>query len=780
MKPIFLIFALCSVVAHAQLVITEVMASSSHPSQSSPTPDANGDWWELTNIGSITVNLSGYTWDDIPTPANPTVSTFPSGVSILPGESIVILEEPVENVSTWRAAWGLTSATNVINRTQVSNTGGEGFSGLGVSGDEVNLYNVAGTLVAHVEFGPSIVGRSQAFLRDGTPIHALHSVAGQQGAVASNLSPSDTGSPGDAGIHFTSTPVANGKSTYSYPITAVKSGAAAPTITATGLPSFLTLTAGAAGTATLANNRPLTIEDTGDYLVQLTATSGTSTIQQYVLTILNPLPSVILNEYNAVAASNFLNGGTELADDDGGPASADTHFGRVLWNGGQWVEFVVVGESGSPVDMRDWEVEIGTNSGSGFTVRNTVVFSNNTAWQAVAPGTILTMIDRTTAQGGLDTGFALRDRSATVGDIWTNVWMGDPTYITYTSLEVNGYTSGAGVVSGIVIDNNATQFRVRNNLGQIVFGPVGEGVAPRNGTSSKEIFELKGHPTPAVSPVVAATASTRGYDDGGSESTFGFPNNWPEGATVVTQDFINLTAPEIVVEQQPAGTDLADGSNVSFASLYVGTDVSLTFTIRNSGTANLTDLTITKDGTDAADFTITANPTAPLAAPDGTTTFTVKFAPTVAGSKVAAIHIASNDADEGSFDLNLFGTALVNLPEITVSQPAGVSLNDGTAKLSFGTVVIGKTGTAKKFIIKNNGKANLTGLALTKNGLNAADFVITAPAVTVLAPGKSTFFNVSFKPTAKGTRNAAIHLKSNDANENPFDIKLTGAGAVKK
>ena len=780
MKPIFPLLALLTSAAHGQLVITEVMPSSVHPSNVAPSPDADGDWWELTNTGSSAVDLTGYKWDDVPTPASPTASNFPGGTIIQPGESIIILEEPSANVAAWRTAWGLTATTRVIDRTQFTNAGGEGFSGLGASGDEVNLFDANGTLVAHVEFGASVAGKSQAFLRDGRAIHGLHSAVGKHGAAASGLFPADIASPGDARIHFTSAPVIYGKSTYTSALTAVLAGSAAPVISATGLPPFLTLTAGAGGTATLANNRALTIDDTGDYLVQLTATSGAaSTIQEYVLTILNPLPSVILNEYNAVAAANFLNGGTALADDDGGALSTDAYFGRVAWNGGQWVEFVVVGDGGSgPLDMRNWEIEIGTNTGSGFFVRNTLVLSNHANWQTVPSGTILTFIDRTTAQGGLDSGFALRDRSTVEGDIWTNIWMGDPTYITYTSLAVNGYTSGGGVVSGIVIDNNATQFRLKNSAGQIVFGPVGEGVAPLSGTNSKEVFELEAHPTAAISPIVAASATTQGYDDGASESSFGYPNMWLDGTTTVTQRFTRLTAPEIAVEQPPTA-NLADGGGKSFGSLVVGASTSLTFTIRNTGTSDLTGLAITKDGTNAADFTITTNPTAPVAALDGTTTFTVKFAPTSAGSKTAAIHIASNDDDEASYDLTLTGSAFVNVPEIAVQQPAGSNLVDGTAKKSFGTVVVGKSGKAKTFTIRNLGSAPLTGLALTKNGKHAKDFIVTAPAATTLAPGASTTFKVTFKPKAKGTRTAAIHLKSNDANENPFDIKLTGAGKVK-
>ena len=122
--------------------------------------------------------------------------------------------------------------------------------------------------------------------------------------------------------------------------------------------------------------------------------------------------------------------------------------------------------------------------------------------------------------------------------------------------------------------------------------------------------------------------------------------------------------------------------------------------------------------------------------------------------------------------------ALAGAPEITVEYPAGSSLVDGKAKKSFGTVTVGKRSTAKIFTIRNTGTANLTGLAITKTGAHSSNFIVTAPAKTTLAPGASTTFSARFKPTAVGIRNAAIHIKSNDANENPFDIKLAGQGAA--
>ncbi|RYD39596.1 MAG: choice-of-anchor D domain-containing protein, partial [Verrucomicrobiaceae bacterium] len=477
------------------------------------------------------------------------------------------------------------------------------------------------------------------------------------------------------------------------------------------IPTFLTLTSGAAGTAILSSNRPLTLADTGDHTVKITASSGGNvTIQEFDLVVLNPLPSIVLNEYNAVSSTNFLNGGDLTTDEDGGAASLDTHFGRVLGNGGAWFEFVVVGAG--PVDMRGWTVEIGNNNGGlGFSRTDRLILSNHADWQAVPSGTILTFIDRNTAQGGRDTGFAIRDNSATTGEIWSNVWIGDLDHVNAPLGPVAGYTVSGGVVNGITIDNNNTQFQVKNTLGQIVFGPAGEGVVPLSGLNDKEIFELEGNPNILVSPTDIASETAYGYDDSASGSTFGYPNTWTEGAETFTQVVNLLPPPEISVEQS-GGVEVPDGGSFAFGSLATGANTTRTFTIRNIGYLDLTGLTITTDGANAADFTVTASPVAPLG-PDGSTTLTVKFAPTTAGSKTAAIHIASNDDDEASYDIMLKGSAFVKAPEISVQQPVGSELTDGKTQKSFGTVKIGKKSTVKTFTIKNVGTANLTGLVLS-------------------------------------------------------------------
>lgn len=236
---------------------------------------------------------------------------------------------------------------------------------------------------------------------------------------------------------------------------------------------------------------------------------------------------------------------------------------------------------------------------------------------------------------------------------------------------------------------------------------------------------------------------------------------------------INSFIPEISVENA-VGAALSDsGSSVSLGATPVNVALSQAFTIKNIGHSDLTGLTISKDGTHAADFTITVNPATSISGPAGSTSFIVSFKPSATGARTAAIHIASNDADESPFDIVLTGTATA--PEIAVTQ--GIGLTDAKSTISFGKVKL-KAKVVKTFTITNQGNAPLTGLSISKSGANAAEFTVAALGATSLAGGASTTFKVTFKAATKGTRRAALKIISNDADENPFDIALSGAAII--
>ncbi len=233
-------------------------------------------------------------------------------------------------------------------------------------------------------------------------------------------------------------------------------------------------------------------------------------------------------------------------------------------------------------------------------------------------------------------------------------------------------------------------------------------------------------------------------------------------------------APEIAVSQ-PNGTDIADGGSKGFGSVAVGNTTSLTFTITNSGFADLTGLALTIDGADETMFSVTGSAIAPVV-PNGSTTFVVQFAPGSSGPKTAMLHIGNNDGDENPFDITLTGTGtiLAGAPEIAVAQPVGTDIADGGTK-NFGSVVATRN-VSRTFTITNSGTANLTGLTMSINGANATMFTVTASPTAPVVPNGSTTFVVRFTPIGTGLKTAALHIANNDGNENPFDINLTGTG----
>lgn len=119
-------------------------------------------------------------------------------------------------------------------------------------------------------------------------------------------------------------------------------------------------------------------------------------------------------------------------------------------------------------------------------------------------------------------------------------------------------------------------------------------------------------------------------------------------------------------------------------------------------------------------------------------------------------------------------------PEIVVAQPSRSELKDGKTAKSFGLCTVKVLGAKKTFTIRNTGNAKLSNLSVSIRGNNASSFLITSLRVNSLPPGAKTTFDVVFKPKVKGNQSASLRIKSNDADENPFDIKLSGTGIPRK
>ena len=233
-----------------------------------------------------------------------------------------------------------------------------------------------------------------------------------------------------------------------------------------------------------------------------------------------------------------------------------------------------------------------------------------------------------------------------------------------------------------------------------------------------------------------------------------------------------------MVVENPQGTRLTHGlANHSFGKVVIGTTTTVAITIRNIGNGRIRAVSLTKTGANADEFVISKSPATIIDGYGSLTTFTVDFTPTWIGDKTALIQILSNVSEDNPFEIELAGTAnAMPVPQIAVEQPIRSRLVDGAAKKSFGTVKVGGSGQNRTFVIRNHGTANLTGLRVGKSGTNSRDYRIVQPLAKSLGPGAKTSFQVKFMPTSKGIRRAALQLYSNDVDESPFDINLTGLG----
>lgn len=110
--------------------------------------------------------------------------------------------------------------------------------------------------------------------------------------------------------------------------------------------------------------------------------------------------------------------------------------------------------------------------------------------------------------------------------------------------------------------------------------------------------------------------------------------------------------------------------------------------------------------------------------------------------------------------------------EIGVESPVGTSLESGVASITMPSTTIGATSASQTITITNKGFADLFALAITAEGTDASDFVLTKLPKTALLPSESMSFNVSFKPKTAGTKTASLVIASNDTDESSFTIAL--------
>lgn len=190
------LLTLSSAASFGQVRITEVMSSSA------VAPTATPDWFEVTNLGNVAVDITGWKVDDNSF-ALATALALNGITSIPAGKSVIFIETatPETTIATFKTVWG----SSVDNVSIGSYTG----SGIGMSsgGDGTILFDGTGTEVTRVSFLSATAGSSfyWSYKADGTVVD--NSVISTVGTINGTLSNQvtikstgahDTASPGTA------------------------------------------------------------------------------------------------------------------------------------------------------------------------------------------------------------------------------------------------------------------------------------------------------------------------------------------------------------------------------------------------------------------------------------------------------------------------------------------------------------------------------------------------------------------------------------------------------
>lgn len=263
--------------------------------------------------------------------------------------------------------------------------------------------------------------------------------------------------------------------------------------------------------------------------------------------------------------------------------------------------------------------------------------------------------------------------------------------------------------------------------------------------------------------------------------TYDKDDSYGDGLDKAWLDAVQLpaTRQEIAI-QSSAGAELeSEVSSFRFSETTMGRkSPPRTFTIKNSGKADLTGISLRVVG-DGKQFFEAAGPGKKVLKPGESTTFTVRFAPQAVGAVAAMLHVLSNDVDESPFIINMAGTGK-GVPKLAVYQPASDRLRNDQDTLNFGITSVGGQGRTRSVTLRNLGKEPLRVLAIKKKGAGRKDFRVGKPGATVLAPGGETTLAVTFVPRQADLRSAKLIIRTNDHQTGQFQITLKGKGAPRR
>jgi hypothetical protein len=205
--------------------------------------------------------------------------------------------------------------------------------------------------------------------------------------------------------------------------------------------------------------------------------------------------------------------------------------------------------------------------------------------------------------------------------------------------------------------------------------------------------------------------------------------------------------------------------SLAFGNQDVGTtSAPLMVNVNNTGTAPLTVTGVGISGVNSTDFSQT-NDCNVQVAPGANCMVVVTFTPTASGTRAASLSITDN-AGSGSQTASLTGTGIGS-----GAPTASLSPN----KLTFVSQNVNTTSAPQTVTLTNNGGSPLTIVSIVAAG----DYAQTNNCGSSLAAGNSCMVQVTFTPSAAGTRSGYVTFSDNDPTNNGLQtVNLSGTGVV--
>lgn len=275
-----------------------------------------------------------------------------------------------------------------------------------------------------------------------------------------------------------------------------------------------------------------------------------------------------------------------------------------------------------------------------------------------------------------------------------------------------------------------------------------------NGFTGSETISIGGLPAGAT-----ATATPSIITGGGTSTiTICTTTTTPAGAYAITVTLasgsLSHSQTFTLVVNVPASFSLS--ANPSSQTVVAGASTSYTLSTTAVGGFN-GNVALSVTGLPAG-TTATFSPTSIAGA--GSSVMTVS----TTSSTVAGTYTLNVAGTSGTLSSNTNVTLVVATPQTAVLSPTG---------LTFSSQLVGTTSTAQTIVLTNSGGATLSISGISTTG----DFTQTNNCGTALAPGLNCSIQVTFSPTATGSRTGTITVTDN-AVGSPHTASLSGTGTA--